>query len=166
MYIAIGKIIKAHGVQGYLKAIPYSELPDRFLHLKTVYMETAAGMKGFLVDDVKMQNELSLLKLKGIETREAAASWLKKELWVPEDQQIDLPQDNYFVHDLIGLKVFDTEGKFLGELAEVLSNAGNDIYLVRNGRREILIPAVSRFVKEIDLFKKTMVVQLIEGMLE
>ena len=166
MYIAIGKIIKVHGVRGYVKAIAYSELPDRFLHLQTVYIETPGGMQGFLIEDIKLQSNISLLKLKGIETRDAAASLLQKDLRVPEEQQIELPEDNFFIHDLIGLQVSDTAGEYLGELAEVLSNAGNDVYLVRNESREILIPAVYRFVKEIDLLKKTMVVELIEGMLE
>lgn len=166
MYIAIGKIIKAHGVQGYLRAIPYSGLPDRFLHLKTVYIETGYEMRGFILDDVQVQDQTSLLKLKGIETREAAASLLRKELWVPEDQQIDLPEDVYFIHDLIGLKVYDGEGEYLGELAEVLSNAGNDVYVVRKDLREILIPAVSEFVKEVNLRQRKIVVQLIDGMLD
>lgn len=166
MYIAIGKIIKAHGVQGYLRVIPYSGLPDRFLHLKMIYIETGHEMRGFILEDVQVQDQTSLLKLKGIETREAAVTFLKNELWVPEEQHIDLPEDVYFIHDLIGLKVFDGEGEYLGELAEVLSNAGNDVYLVRQNAREILIPAVSEFVKEVNLQQQKMVVQLIDGMLE
>jgi len=166
MYIAIGKIIKVHGVQGYLRAIPYSGLPDRFLHLKTIYIDTGHEMRGFILEDVQVQDQTSLLRMKGIETRDAAAALLKKELWVPEEQQIDLPEDVYFIHDLIGLKVFDEEGEYLGELAEVLSNAGNDVYAVRKDGREILVPAVSEFVKEVNLQQKKMVVQLIDGMLE
>ena len=163
MYIAIGTIVKVHGLQGYLRAIPYSGLPDRFLHLKTIYIESGHEIRGFILEDVQVQDQTSLLKLKGIETRETAATFLKKELWVPEEQRIDLPEDVYFIHDLIGLKVFDGEGEYL---AEVLSNAGNDIYVVRKDGQEILIPAVLEFVKEVNLRQQKMVVQLIDGMLE
>jgi 16S rRNA processing protein RimM len=166
MYIAIGKIIKVHGVQGYLRAIPYSGIPDRFLYLKTIYIGTSHEMRGFILEDVVVQEQTSLLKMKGIETREAAVTLLKKELWAPEEQQIDLPEGVYFIHDLIGLKVIDGEGEYLGELVEVLSNAGNDVYVVRKDEGDILIPAVSEFVQEVNLQQQKMVVQLIDGMLE
>jgi 16S rRNA processing protein RimM len=123
-------------------------------------------MCGFILEDVQVQNEVSLLKLRGIETRETAATFVKKELWVPEEQQIELPEGEYFIHDLIGLEVFDTDGESVGKLDEVLLNAGNNVYVVREDQREILIPAVPEFIKLIDLQQKKMVVQLIEGMLE
>jgi 16S rRNA processing protein RimM len=166
MYIAVGKIIQVHGVQGHIKAIPYSGLPDRFTHLKTLYIKTVEEMRGFILEDVQVQNEVSLIKLKGIETREVAISFIKKDLWVPEEQQIELAEGEYFIHDLIGLKVFNTDGEYLGKLDEVLLNAGNEVYVVKENQREILIPAVSEFVKEINLRQKQMIVQLIEGMLE
>jgi 16S rRNA processing protein RimM len=166
MYIAVGKIIKVHGVQGHVKAIPYSGFPDRFTHLKTVYIDTEEGMCGFILEDVQLQNEVSLLKLRGIESRETAAALVKKDLWVPEEQQIELPEGEYFIHDLIGLAVFDTEGEYIGNLEEILLNAGNNVYVVRENQREVLIPAVPEFVKEINLQQKKVIVQLIEGMLE
>jgi 16S rRNA processing protein RimM len=166
MYIAVGKIIKVYGVQGHIKAIPYSGFPDRFTHLRMVYIEGGEGMCGFILEDVQVQNEVSLLKLRGIETRETAGTFVKKELWVPEEQQIELPEGEYFIHDLIGLEVFDTDGESVGKLEEVLLNAGNNVYVVREDQREILIPAVPEFIKLIDLQQKKMVVQLIEGMLE
>ena len=164
MYIAIGKIIQTHGIQGYLKVIAYSGYPDRFLKLKTAYIEIDREMRGFIIDDIKPQNQASLIKFRGIDNREAARFLVKNELWVPEDQKIDLPEDTYFIHDLIGLSVFDTTQQYLGELQDVFQNAGNDIYSVWNDDREILIPAVSEFVKEINLQEKKIIVQLIEGM--
>lgn len=164
MYISIGKVAQTYGIQGYLKVMSFSGVPDRFLKLKTIYMEIDQEMRGFIVEDAKLQHMATLLKLRGVDTREAARFLVKKELWVPEDQMIDLPEDTFFVHDLVGLKVFDTAQQYLGELQEVMQNTGNDIYVVREDDREILVPAVSEFVKEINLQEGKMVVQLIEGM--
>ncbi len=166
MFIAIGKIVQTHGLKGYIKVVAYSGEPDRFFNLKTIYMEVDQEMCGFIIEDIQPLNQASLMKLRGVDTREAAKFLVKNEVWVPEDQKIELPEDTYFIHDLIGLSVFDTTQQYLGELQEVFQNAGNDIYSVRQDDREILIPAVSEFVKEINLREKKMVVQLIEGMVD
>ena len=166
MYIAIGKISQPHGTKGYVRAFPYSEIPQRFLGVKVLYVETELGMQGFVVEDVLLRERFALLKFKHVETREDAKTLTGKEIWIPEDQRIDLPDDVYFIHDLIGLQVFDVEGNMLGILEEVWVNTGNDVYVVRRNGQEILIPAVSEFVKEVNLSARRMVVQLIEGMVE
>lgn len=117
------------------------------------------------MEAVQVREQFSLLKFRGIDNREAAQALVKSELWVPEAKRTALPEDVYFIDDLLGLQVFDSEGEHLGELEEVLSNAGNDIYVVRKEGRELLIPAVSEFVKEVNLPQKKMLVRLIEGML-
>ncbi len=166
MFIAIGKISQPHGTRGYLKAFPYSEIPDRFRGIKTVYIETELGMQGLIVEDVQLRDRFSLVKFKHYETRDAAKKLAGKELFLPEDQRIEIPEGDYFVHDLIGLHVFDVQGNLLGTLEEVWKNTGNDIYVVRRNGDEILIPAVSEFVKAVDVTTGRMVVQLIEGMRE
>ncbi|NIW80827.1 MAG: 16S rRNA processing protein RimM [Calditrichae bacterium] len=166
MYIAIGKITRTHGTAGYMEAIPYSDLPERFQKLKTLYIENEFGMQGFIVEDVQISPRKSLLKFKGLDEREAVRFLAGKEIWVPEVQKIDLPDDTYFIHDLIGLKVFDIHGHYIGRLEEVFSNAGNDIYRVKVEDKEVLLPAVSQFIKKINLKEKKMIVELIEGMLE
>jgi len=159
--------VQTHGSQGYVKVVAYSNLPDRFNDLKVVYIETESGRQGLVIEDVRPSTQCALIKFRGIDSKEAAKPYVLKELWVPESEKIQLPEGTYFVHELIGLRVFDMEGKFLGEIEDVWSGAANDVYVVRRkDGREILIPAVSEFVKEIDLEERKMVVKLIEGMVE
>ncbi|MCB0260808.1 MAG: 16S rRNA processing protein RimM [Calditrichaeota bacterium] len=165
MYITIGKIVQTHGVQGYVKAITYSDIPGRFENLKTVYLETDGEMRGLIIEAVQDGHDATLLKFRGIDDRESARKLVRQEVWVPESEKIELPADNFFVFELIGLQVFDIEGgEFLGTVEEVLTGAGNDVYVIRNGEAEILLPAVREFVKSIDRSAKRMEVQLIEGM--
>ncbi len=165
-YIAVGKIAQPYGLQGYVKIFAYSEIPERFFDLKTLYIESDFGMRGLIVEDVQLHNQVVVLKLQGFDSREMAQTLTKQEVWVPEDQKVALTEGDYFIHDLLGLQVSDVNGLFVGELADVLQGAGNDVYLVRNGEKEILIPAVSAFIHQIDLPGNKMVVQLIEGMVD
>lgn len=166
MYIAIGKIVKTHGTQGFLKAVAYSENPERFQNLKVVYLEQEEGVRGYIVEAVETGRDFVLLKLRGINSREQAKKLVRMELLLPENQKINPPDDTYFIHDLIGLSVFDIHDNYLGKIVEVYQGAGNDVYEVRGERKKILIPAVSEFVKQVDLENKKVIVKLIEGMVE
>lgn len=164
MFIAIGKIIQAHGTNGYLKAIPYSGILERFLKLRTLYLETDGEIKGMILEDVILQDKYVLLKFKNINNREDVLKLVQKDLLVLFEEKIKLPENNYFIHDLIGLKVFDIEGNYLGVIEDVLQMGANDVYQVIKEDNEILIPAVSEFVLNISLKEKKMIVKLIEGM--
>lgn len=164
MFIAIGKIIKLHGVKGYVKVVSYSEITERFLELTSVYLELEGETRCFILEDVIVSDDSAKIKFKNINTREEAAPLVRKELLVPYEERVNLPADVFFIHDLIGLQVFDINGNYLGLLKDVFQMGGNDVYQVNDGKREILIPGVSEFVKEISLKEKKMTVHLIEGM--
>lgn len=164
MLIAIGKIVQTHGTKGYFKAISYSGILERFLKLKTLYLEIDGETKGMVLEDVILQDRNVLLKFKNIDNREEAAKIVRKELSALFEEKIELPENNYFIHDLIGLKVFDIEGNYLGIIENVLQVGANDIYQVKQEDDELLIPAVTEFVKSISLKDKKMIVELIEGM--
>ena len=165
-YIAVGKLTQAHGTGGVLKAISYAGIPERYLEIRTLYVESDQGLTGYVVDGVEAVGPGVLIKLRGVDDRGHAQRLAGSEVFLPESEKIELPEDAWFVHDLIGLEVFDTDGTFVGILEDVLQNNSNDIYLVRDGDREVLIPAVSQFVNAIDLDAGRMTVTLIEGMVD
>jgi len=164
--IAVGKFVKTRGLKGVLKAVAYSGVPERFLGLKTLYVHSDVGREGYVVQNVEIGSSLAFLKLKGIEDRESAKKLVNREILLPENQKIDLPEDTYFIHDLIGLQVFDTQQRFLGEIKNVLTNSGNDVAVIATERKEWLLPLVAEFVREIDLSAGRMMVRLIDGLLE
>ncbi len=165
-HIAVGKITQAHGMAGWLKVMPYSGIPQRFDMLRTLYVDTDFGLQGYIVEDVKAQQKDVLLKLKNVDSRDAAQKLGRHDLLVPAEQAIELPDNSYFVHDLIGIEVQNETGEILGHVAEVLTNSGNDIYVVKKDQQELLIPAVEAFVKRVDIQQGCMVVELIDGMLD
>jgi len=75
-------------------------------------------------------------------------------------------KDEYFWHELIGLRVYLASGRYLGTVEDVLPTAGNDIYVVREGKEEFLIPAVREVVQRIDLEGGKMILSEMEGLLD
>lgn len=165
-YIAVGKVTSAHGVKGYFKASAYSGVTERYLTLKVVYLELKNQLKGFVIDDVNVKNNNVYIKLKDINSRDEVKNIINHELFVPETMKIKLPENTFFIHDLIGLKVFDTEDNYIGNIQDVWTAGGNDIYQIVLDDRELLMPAISEFVKEISLQNKRVTVKLIEGMID
>ncbi len=166
MYVAIGRIIGTSGVEGELKATAYSGFPERFLQLNSLYILLEEGYRGFVVEFVEIKRGVVLLRLKGVKNREAAKQLVNKEIFVPEELRMQPPEGYYFLDDIVGLLVFDRSGKQIGRVTDVISHAANDVLVVRDGEREVLIPVVRQFVKTIDLDRGQIIVELIEGMLE
>jgi 16S rRNA processing protein RimM len=165
-YIAVGKITSAHGIKGYFKAIAYSGVIERYLTLKIIYLELKNEIKGFVIEDALIKDSYVHIKIQGIDNREEVKNFINKELFVPEDEKLELPENTFFIHDLIGLKVFDTEDNYIGSIQDVWTMGGNDIYQIVMDNREILMPAISEFVKEISLKRNRVTVKLIEGMID
>ena len=163
-YIAVGKVVGIFGHQGWLKILVYSGIQNRFENVKVVYFETESGMTGKLLSGSRYHGNHLLLKFKGIDDPESARMIKGRELFLPESQQIELPVDHYFIHDLIGLKVFEIEKGYLGEIVEVWAGGASDILVVKSGENEILIPAISEFVKDVELKKGRITVRMWEEM--
>jgi 16S rRNA processing protein RimM len=104
------------------------------------------------------------LKLAGIDDRTAAEAMRGALVRVPIEQAVELPPGSYFWHEIVGLRVQDTRGRALGTVAEVLATGSNDVYVVRDERRELLIPAIKDVVREIDLEQGRILIELLPGL--
>jgi 16S rRNA processing protein RimM len=163
-YIAVGKIIGLHGNQGWVKILVYSDVPDRFKNVRILYIDFESDFEGKVISDQKFNAKGLLLKFRGIIRREEARELVGKELYLPEREKVELSEDYFFIHDLLGLDVFDEKGNYFGLVDEVLKMGANEIYIVKNKGKEILIPANEEFVKKVDIACRKMIVRLWEGM--
>lgn len=165
--IVIGKISKPRGIKGEIRVLPLTDNPDRFNLLTEIEVETERETSTlFDVEKCSFTSKEVILKLKGIDTRNQAEELKGCYITIREKQTISLEEGNYFVYEIIGLKAFDENGTPLGEVIEVRSNPGNDIYVLKKGDKEHLIPAVKEFITDIDLENKTMTIKVIEGLFE
>jgi 16S rRNA processing protein RimM len=145
-YLTIGEITKPHGVIGEVKVFPLTDELERFRELKHVLIDG----KEVKVLEVKLLTDRAVLKLDGVSTVEAAERLRGKTLEVKRKDAVKLEKDAYFVEDLKGCRVFDSEGKDLGVIYDVIATGSNDVYWIREPK-ELLIPALKTIVKEVDI---------------
>ncbi len=162
--IEIGKIVAAHGIRGEVRILNWSEDPDRFSTLERVYL--SGSEEPFRIEKARPNGTLSIVKFEGIVTRNDAEALRGRTVCITEEDLPALPEDVYFVKDLMGLTVLDDDtGETVGTLAEVIQNTAQDIYRIeRKGAGDVLVPVVEEFVKEVDLAAGTVRIHFIEGM--
>lgn len=161
--IIIGKIVAPHGVRGEVRAVQLSDLPDRFVGLEQVRVRDRAGRERcYPVASVRPHQHYWLLKLIGCDTREAAEALRGADLVVRPEEQPPLPPDEYYVHEILGLRILTTTGEEIGVVEEVLATGSNDVYVTVRG----LIPATAEVVQKIDVAEGVIIIEPLPGMLD
>lgn len=165
-YTIIGKIISTHGIKGEVKVYPITDNLTRFDCLKTAYI----GDKKIKVEleRVKYHKNLAILKFKEFDEINQIISFKDSFIYVDEEGKITLPENHFFIYDLLGSQVFDTQSNLIGTIVDVLQGASNDIYVVKDIQKskEYLIPAVKQFIVDVNTADKKIVIDPIEGMIE
>ena len=173
--IKIGKIVNAVALRGEVKVYHYSDCKERFAELERVIVERGGKSRNYEIEAVRYQKDMVILKLKGVDDRNAAEALKESDVLITEEDLKDLPEDTFYVRDLIGCTVYDIgaedgengEEREIGVVEDVLQNTAQDIYQVRTpDGRNVLIPAVGDFVKTVDISAKSIRVALIPGMLD
>ncbi|MFB3882051.1 MAG: ribosome maturation factor RimM [Armatimonadota bacterium] len=155
--LVIGQVTAPFGIRGEVKVRPETDYPERFRDLKEVGLELPSGEQlRRRVASVRVRPKAILLRFAGCDSREAAerlrGAWIK----IRRSQAVPLPENSYWVDDIIGMKVVTAEGEELGEVSEVIRAPGNDVYVTPRA----MIPAVREVVTRVDLQQRLMVVSL------
>ena len=166
--IKIGKIVNAVALRGEVKVYHYSDYKERFEEIDNILLEHKGKYEEYSIEGTRYQNEMVILKLKGVSDRNAAEALKERDIYITEADLRELPEDTFYVRDLIGCIALNAEtGGKIGEITDVLQNSAQDIYKIKlpNGK-EALIPVVSEFVKEVDIEKKIVKIKLIPGFID
>ena len=163
-YISIGKITNTHGIKGELKVYPLTDDIKRFDILEKAYIgEDKIPVN---VESVKYHKNLAILKFKEYNNINEVVDFKDYYIYVDKDGRVELPEGHFFIYEILDSQVFDLDENLIGYLSDVIQGPANDIYLIKDGEKEYLIPAVGEFIKKIDLEKKRIYIQPIEGMIE
>jgi 16S rRNA processing protein RimM len=167
-YITIGKVVNTHGTGGELKVKVFSDSITRFEGMGQIY--AAPGVGGgerqlLTIAGLRYHKDMVLMKFGEINDMAQAEGLKNASLQVPESELPPLPAGRYYIYQLEGLSVWEKEVCY-GKLTEVLQPGSNDVYVVSDGKREILVPALKAVIKEVDLGKGRMEVELPAGLLE
>jgi len=166
--IPIGKIIGVHGIKGILKVISYSESPFLFKPDSSVLLKKSDNHEVFhKVEWVKPHKHNFLMCLKEITDCNKAEELIGVEFFIEKTNLPELEEGTYYWTDLIGLSVFAMENSaeiFIGHIESIIPTGSNDVYVVKNGEKETLVPALESVIISVDLEEKIMRVNLPEGL--
>lgn len=163
--VTVGLIERPFGVRGEVKVRPLSDVPGRFEGLRSVSLLAKNGQTlETSVTHVRRAGTGFILGLSGVTTPEAASLWRGGFIRTVRGIVPELPDGHYYECDLIGLAVYTEESQLIGVLEEILEVPGNPVFVVRQGAKEILIPAAKEWVSAVDVVAGTMTVRLIDGL--
>lgn len=163
----VGVISSTHGLKGEVKVFPTTDDVKRFNSLKKCKLETGKDFLDLEIQNVKFFKQFAILKFKGIDHINDIEKYRGKNLWITRDNAVPLDEDEYFIADLIGLKVYTDKDEFFGELKDVIKTGANDVYVVTaTVGKEVLLPATKECILDIDLNKKRIIVHILKGLLD
>jgi 16S rRNA processing protein RimM len=162
--VAVGRIVKAHGLGGEVRVESMSDIPGRFAQLDIVYLRPPRGEGRFVritgLREHTGKHQL-LLQLEGVADRTAAEKLRGATLCIRPEDSPPLPEGQFYEHQIIGLEVVTTAGRSLGPVTEIHRTGANDVYATR----VCLIPAIPDVIKEIDLSAGRILIEAIPGLL-
>jgi len=166
--ITIGKILKPVGLRGEVKVLLLTDFPERFKSLREVIVQTKEKQEQeqYQIEYVRFGLPFVYITFAGLSSSAQVDSLIGGLIQLPEEQRVPLPEGSYYQFELQGMDVYLEEGTLLGKVNQVLQTGSNDVFVVKSGEREYLIPALRTVVREIDLTKKRMMIRPVEGLLD
>ena len=161
--IKIGKVTSAAGLKGEIRVYSYAESNDRFSKLAGIWLDDDE----YGIEGVRFHKDMVILKLSGINDRNAAEAVKNRFVYMAEEDLEELPEGEYYVKDLIGLKAVDINGSEIGVITDILQNTPQDVYEIeKKDGKKALIPGVPDFLKKIDTENGVVVFDPAEGLLD
>lgn len=161
--ISLGKIVKTHGIKGAVKVSVADVREDRFSKGQLLYTEEGETLT---VENFSNNGLISILKFEEYNSIETAENLKNKYIFIDEEDLKERSDGSYYIKDLIGLKVVDTDNVELGIIKDVLNYATNDIFVVDHKNREVLVPAIKDIIKSIDIKCGLVTMEPMEGLFD
>ena len=161
-YLEVGKVTNTHGVMGEVRVQPWADSPEFLCRFKTLYVDKSHWP--IKVERARVHKNMVIMKFEGVIDVPSALAMRNAVLYI-DRKDADLPAGSFFLADLMGLEVRDAQsGQVLGKIDDVLTLPANNVYVVRGGEREILVPAVPLFIAETNIEGGYIRVNMMEGL--
>ena len=163
--ITIGEVVKTRGLRGCLKVLSFVDTADISAELEFVYVQDNSEQRKFFnLSKIDISGKFLFIELVTIDNVDLAKTFVGYKIVIPRSMLKELPDGEYYWRDIIGLNVYNEEGKLLGRIESVFPTGSNDVYVCKGEEREILLPAIAEVIQFIDIDKKVMKVKLMEGL--
>jgi 16S rRNA processing protein RimM len=163
----VGKIIGCFGVRGDVKVQPTTHSLKRLAQLQSVSIGVVEGdVLSFDVDWVELRDRVAVVRFKQVPDRTAAEKLVGMYLFVQEADVAAPDQGSFFTHDIIGCEVFANDQRYIGVVEDVQRMPAQDIWVIKNGTKRHMIPAVKEFVKSVNVKERKIIIEVIEDLLD
>ncbi|MBR1443534.1 MAG: 16S rRNA processing protein RimM [Firmicutes bacterium] len=163
-YFVIGKIVNTQGIKGEMRLLPSTDNIERIGELESVFIEKKGKLEEFEIQSTRAHKQFILLKLKGVDDMTSAEKFKNSDVKIPESMSVPCEEDEYYISDLYDMEVFTEDDEYLGILSDIIFTGANDVYVVKDDEKEILIPAIKKCIINVDVKEKKMTVRLMEGL--
>jgi 16S rRNA processing protein RimM len=164
--VFFGRVLRPHGLEGLLRVQSFSQSAASLLNAGKVFFKLTTGENHHLsVISARPHKNVFLAELAGLTDITQAESFRGAEIYISKDALVR-EEGEYFWFELLGLDVFSSDNEFLGVVSQIIPAGNNEIYVVKNGDREILLPAAHDVVNHIDLENGKMIISALEGLLD
>ena len=165
-FLEIGQIVNSYGIKGFFKVVPFTDDITRFDDLRYIYIEKNKKLEKKEIEEVKYHKNLVLLKIKGIDDINDTEQYKNCYLKIDRKDAVQLPEDTYFIKDLMGIEVYTKEGELLGNIVDIFPTGSNDVYVVKDELgKQILLPAIGEVIDSVDVEARKIIVKLIPGLI-
>ncbi|WP_051460190.1 ribosome maturation factor RimM [Pseudogulbenkiania sp. MAI-1] len=156
--VLMGYVRGAFGVRGWVKIHADTEFADSLFEYPVWWLGRDGQWSSYRFEEGAVQPKALVAKLAGVDSREAAEAMRGMQIAIPRSEFPDTAEDEYYWSDLIGLDVVNKDGQRFGQVAELMETGANEVLVVREGKREWLIPFVGQFVLDVSLADKRITV--------
>lgn len=164
-YFEIGQIVNTNGLKGVLKIKPFTDDIKEFEDFESIYVQRKNELIEFKIEEVRYVKNMVLLKLQGIDDINEAEKYRNLYIKVNRNVIPKLPEDSYYIVDLLECEVYTEEGELLGKVDDVFNTGSNDVYVVKDELgKQILLPAIGEVIKNVDISNKKIIVKLMKGL--
>lgn len=169
--LTVGRLVNTHGIRGEVKILSYSDFPDvRFASGKKLIVVPENGGSSFevIVESAREHKGMFITKLKGYTDINQVEKYKGSLLKVPGTDLVELPDNEYYFHQIIGCEVYTEEpgAELLGTITDILTPGANHVWVVKPAKgQDILIPVIDDVVLDVDIPAKRVTVRLMEGLL-
>ena len=163
--LEVGKIVNTHGLRGEVKVVPWTDYPEVFEDIETVYIKKKSDYERLDIAGIKYQKNNLIIRFAQLKDINEAEKYKNRVLYAERASLGELPEGVYYIADLIGLDVVKEDGEKVGIISDVFNTGSNDIYEVkREGQKNLLLPVIDDVVLNIDVENKKVTVRMMEGL--
>ena len=169
MRLKVGKIVNTHSLKGEVKVISSTDFEEERFKKGSKLLITRGNqlIREVVVQSYRNHKNFLLVKFEGIDSVEEAEKLKNLQIKIDSDEVVELEENEFYFHQIIGCEVFDENDKNLGEIIDILTPGANDVWVIKgeNGK-EILIPYIEDVVKKIDITSKKVNIEVMEGLID